>query len=329
MRSAIILIAAAIASSHASAFPVWSALRGGSGAGSLAATKDIGTIGCVYTAPDTIDCPSGATYVLKLENTGAGIAALHINGNLAWHAGNDSTGSQLDADFLDTLSAAAFCQVAGGADCVLTSYRLAAAATAQLNGNSFTFRDSAGGDDLVVGVLTGVTGFGFLASSDTSGSAIFLSTNAGATSVGQRQNQSAGALVTQIADGMDVTTGSVNQLIGFYGSGAQGVIAQQAITIADDGAGTSPTDTTAPTSSRVEVTCNDANGCNYTPGEGGVVDGWDIRVCNISAANTVTITESAGTIRVRDSAGDTATTIILQTMTCSQCSYTGTEWGCF
>lgn len=224
-----LLIALALASSPAFAqgYDALGAALGG--APGVSAGQDIATLGCVFTAPNILDCPSGSAYILNVTNSGAGSMALHVDGNLVFHAGNDGAGSQLDADFLDALSSAAFCQVSGGANCILTSAQLASAATLQLNGGSFTILDSAGGADLIISALTGSTGFSAFSSSDTSGSALFLSTNAGATSIGQRQNQSANGPVVVFGDQMDPSSGSVTALARVMGGGFyQTVLSQSA-----------------------------------------------------------------------------------------------------
>jgi hypothetical protein len=70
----------------------------------------------------------------------------------------------------------------------------------------------------------------------------------------------------------------------------------QPVTIADDTVGASqPTDTTAPTSAIVQVTCNDGDGCNYNFGEGSASVGDILIIINVGA-NAVDIDE-AGDIR--------------------------------
>ena len=73
----------------------------------------------------------------------------------------------------------------------------------------------------------------------------------------------------------------------------------QSFTVADDGAGTAASATLTPTSTAVGITCNDANGCNITMGETGMVSGYELRIVNLSAnvcnfADTSGVSETAG-----------------------------------
>lgn len=67
----------------------------------------------------------------------------------------------------------------------------------------------------------------------------------------------------------------------------------QAVTVADDGAGTAATNTLTPTSQSVRYTCNDANGCAITLSESEGVDGAEVRIVNVSA-NAITFADSSG-----------------------------------
>jgi hypothetical protein len=71
------------------------------------------------------------------------------------------------------------------------------------------------------------------------------------------------------------------------------IASPQSFTIADDGAGTVASGTLLATSSAVGVTCSDANGCNITLSETGMVSGMELRIVNISA-NTVNFADSSG-----------------------------------
>lgn len=110
-----------------------------------------------------------------------------------------------------------------------------------------------------------------------------------------------------------------------HGGGAFGPNAAAAVTIADDGAGTSPTDTTTPSSSLMSITCNDANGCNYNPGESslGSTTLWMIFICNVGASNTVTINDTAGVVEVRSG----ASVALPAGGGCVGAVYTGSIWG--
>lgn len=74
----------------------------------------------------------------------------------------------------------------------------------------------------------------------------------------------------------------------------------QAVTVADDGAGTAAVATVTPTASYINITCNDANGCDLTMSETSMVDGTTLQLTNVSAntcnfADTSGVTELAGT----------------------------------
>ena len=51
--------------------------------------------------------------VFDIENSGAGTMELRVDGQKVWHAGNDGTGTTLDADLLDNMDSTAFVAVAG------------------------------------------------------------------------------------------------------------------------------------------------------------------------------------------------------------------------
>ncbi len=68
---------------------------------------------------------------------------------------------------------------------------------------------------------------------------------------------------------------------------------EQAVTIADNGAGTAAAATLTPTTSYINITCNDANGCDVTMGETGAVTSTAIQITNVSS-NTVNFADSSG-----------------------------------
>ncbi|HXV65247.1 MAG TPA: hypothetical protein VEK15_31420 [Vicinamibacteria bacterium] len=55
-----------------------------------------------------IDVPSAAGHTFNLQNSGAGAMTLQVDGNTAYHTGNDGPGSGLDADLLDGSDSSAF-----------------------------------------------------------------------------------------------------------------------------------------------------------------------------------------------------------------------------
>ena len=112
-----------------------------------------------------------------------------------------------------------------------------------------------------------------------------------------------------------IILGDASLLWSLYGGGAFGVTSQQQITISTG------TDTTSPTSSQVELSCT-TPACSYSPGETTVVDGWQIQVCNVDAADNIGLVTSAGVVVVRGSP------LALTPGECASCTYSGAIWGC-
>jgi hypothetical protein len=77
---------------------------------------------------------------VSVLNTGAN-AKLYINGNIAWNAGNDGTGSGLDADLLDGLSSASFAPNTAGTGYIQNQSAAAQSADFMISGTG-TFRRS-------------------------------------------------------------------------------------------------------------------------------------------------------------------------------------------
>lgn len=71
------------------------------------------------------------------------------------------------------------------------------------------------------------------------------------------------------------------------------VYLSSSVTIADDGAGTSPAYTLTPNRSSYRITCNDTNGCTITLGETSIRDGTQLKIVNMGA-NTVTFADTSG-----------------------------------
>lgn len=61
----------------------------------------------------------------------------------------------------------------------------------------------------------------------------------------------------------------------------------KALSIADDGAGTAAAYTALPAGGIIEVTCSDANGCNWTPTETSAVNGETHYIVNVGSNNLV------------------------------------------
>lgn len=67
----------------------------------------------------------------------------------------------------------------------------------------------------------------------------------------------------------------------------------QTVTVADSGDGSAATATLTVTSSVIEVTCSDSDGCAVTLSESGAVDGFSFKIFNVSA-NAVTLADTSG-----------------------------------
>lgn len=108
--------------------------------------------------------------------------------------------------------------------------------------------------------------------------------------------------------------GAANVYVSAYGMEFQGTNFKingyqmnmpQSLTIADNGnGGTAATDSSTPTDSTVQVTCNDANGCEWTLGEGGMEQMPALTVVNVSA-NSLVMKDSAGVAELVGSADQT------------------------
>ena len=75
----------------------------------------VGQINCVHQNPGSMiqfgrlyHSGNSSVYPLKLYSTSASAAALSLNNNTVWHAGNDGSGSGLDADTLDGINSGSF-----------------------------------------------------------------------------------------------------------------------------------------------------------------------------------------------------------------------------
>ena len=82
---------------------------------SSGAADMVGQIQCVYQNPGSMiqfgrlyHSGNSSVYPLKLYSTSSTAAALSLNNNTVWHAGNDGAGSGLDADTLDGLNSGAW-----------------------------------------------------------------------------------------------------------------------------------------------------------------------------------------------------------------------------
>lgn len=113
----------------------------------------------------------------------------------------------------------------------------------------------------------------------------------GATAIGHRFNTAA----TYSTAGANLATFENNTVVGgridlngFY------INPVQTLTVADNGdGGTAAASTLTPTSSYVNCTCNDAQGCNITMGETGVQDGTRVTIIT-STANSCVYADTSG-----------------------------------
>lgn len=110
------------------------------------------------------------------------------------------------------------------------------------------------------------------------------------------RNGAGGTTTTFYGVKASTATVTAGTLTNNYAGGFNGRVRHfaDAQTIADNGnGGTTATLTLNPASGIVEITCNDANGCDVTMGETGVLDGTPVRIYNISA-NTVNFADTSG-----------------------------------
>jgi hypothetical protein len=108
-----------------------------------------------------------------------------------------------------------------------------------------------------------------------------------------------GAGTITLSAPQDLHTGASPTFTGLTLSGLvtlSGLLVQsglQTVTIADDGAGTSPSATVTPTKNRVAINCQDANNCTVVMGEGGILDGQEVKLI-VTSTNTVAFADTAG-----------------------------------
>jgi len=182
----------------------------------------------------------------------------------------------------------------------------AASSTTVLQGDEGTYAGTttAASTDLIM-ERSKLTGSG--TNSDTSSRSISLQGRLDATNTsGTRavdigvhgyveRNGAGGTTTTAYGGFFQKATVTAGTLTNDYALGIDGRMRAlvDARTIADDGAGTNAVLTLNPTSSNVEITCNDTNGCDITMGETGVLDGTIVRIVNVST-NTVNFADTAG-----------------------------------
>jgi hypothetical protein len=268
---------------------------------------------------------SGAAVLIAYQNIPMRFAAVG-NGGFTWTKGFDMT-----TDVLMSMTSGGALTFTGGA----TFSGVSTDVTTGTN-EDFVVDTNGTGAFTVISNSSGVT-INLADNGNTTRSRFFTSSSRGflgwytgnnaavtveasAAKIGRQGSQSSNTVTGCISEAISVSSAATD-LVCAYGDGALGIVLQQSITIADDGAGTSPVDTTSPTSSHVEVTCSDTDGCVYRPGETSVVDGWAIAIVNVGS-NTVTISDSAGVVRARGGS------IALAADDSASCNYTGSIWSC-
>lgn len=106
------------------------------------------------------------------------------------------------------------------------------------------------------------------------------------------------ARITAGVTNVTISDGSGNTEATFLDAGTTGGVSfgATAKTIADNGnGGTAAADATLPVGFMILVTCNDANGCDWTPTETGATDGVVVNIVNVSA-NTLNVIHAAGQV---------------------------------
>lgn len=97
----------------------------------------------------------------------------------------------------------------------------------------------------------------------------------------------------------------------------------QTVTVADSGDGSAALSTVTPTSSYIEVACNDTDGCTMTLSETGAATGQMVTIINVSA-NTATFADTSGVTEIAGSfaagANDAITLRYLSTSTWAEVS---------
>lgn len=161
---------------------------------------------------------------------------------------------------------------------------------------------------------------------------------------GLRLSYNIGTIEDTLFDGNVMVAGSVTPIAGafcsgagpqawlaigannIYGVGSTGIVdgCDMDVTIADDAAGTQPTDTTAPTTQEVLVGCQDADGCIYDPDVANGKAGRTLHVCLASGSEDVVLNDSAD-VEVMGPGS-----VVLTERDCASCTYSAEmgKWHC-
>jgi len=153
-------------------------------------------------------------------------------------------------------------------------------------------------------------GYGRLAMPDANG--VFYLQNAGNTRH---------LCIDFTADGVtEFKSGSTCTAITALKWGGLAINAPDSDTIADTGTGDPATHTLTPTSSVVQLTCNDADTCDITMGETGMVAGTRVLIVSMGS-NTIDFADSAGVLEL-----DGGAAFAMTDQDSLELYYTGAEW---
>lgn len=311
----------------------------GPGSGLDADTLD-GTSSAGFVTTGTYTAADVLAKLLTVDGTGSGVDADTLDGNNVLTDAQVSdtltcsvySGTALtDAQVADTITASNYLPLAGG---TMTGTAHFSGVTTDItvpSGEDFIIGATSQGEtavfravdgnriDLTLYPIANNVGFGLQMTADTSAGTRIQSTlttkgiinftETEGIRAGSQADNSSNTATLVVADTVAVP------LVNIYGDGAIGVVKQQAITISTG------TDTTSPTSSQVELTCTTAP-CTYSPGETNVVDGWQIAVCNVDTADSISLASASGTVVVAN------TPATLAPDECAACVYTGSIWSC-
>jgi hypothetical protein len=169
----------------------------------------------------------------------------------------------------------------------LADARLEIASGSSTGGDPLLFYQVGGSYSFVLGVDASDSGKFKIAKSTFVGGAntYFTLDTSGSVGIGTQSP----ATKLHVSSGVLTLDGSA---AGFSNSGYMVYVAS-AITIADNGGGTAAAYTLTPIASYNKITCSDANGCDVTMGESGMIDGTIIRVVNVGT-NVANFADTSG-----------------------------------
>ena len=223
--------------------------------------------------------------------------------NKSWNAANDGAASGLDADLLDAISSAGFCQVAGGAACTMTGQIISSAVAIDVTtgtNEDYTIDPNGSGDiNLNAGsdhlILLNDDGGAAAGQVELNGNIMCLESN-GSTAIvrlgsnaiiGQTTNFTATQEVASIRDSVSRTSGGTG-LWGVYGTGLV-LPTEQTCTCASSGNGSPGAGTCDIQAPYISLVNNDADGCVWTMAETTAT-----ALAAVGATANLTVTTNAG-----------------------------------